>query len=670
MAIIKMHQLLIFSIMFCISYGQNNRLLPPKITEPDVEKTIYYKAQDEVILVCQAEANPQAQYEWMKDDQTIVSDYIKQDPITGELQIASLSRREIGKYQCFASNQIGTKTIKSMSPVITVDLAYLNSWVDTGLPPPRIQATEGEAVQLTCDDVPLCNPPGQFKWYKGNDESSEVVQDDRIAIDAEGTLHFVYVTKADELSGLNYQCAIFNRHLNSINLGSGKILEITKLNPIPDRAPSVLYSKPNQKALIGHYVDIQCIFGGKPIPSISWKNNELQAITSNSDKYEFIDTSRRILRVKNIQESDEGTFTCEGANTQTNTATTALNVTSRPIWEKSLSSITVAATRDASMTCQAKSVIRENPPGPPEWFENGAPIPNDKFDSGKYVFSNDKQILMVTNLVKPDDTTCFQCKVSNSEGFRFADGCLDVIEPIVITSRPPAVQEILKGDIVNLTVMAQTNSPWPIQYKWFFNNQTYDDKPPFVTYNETSKFAYINTEDLSFEDYRTINGTYIRMVYNVHEKINVTIQVILKEVGIVGPATAAAPDLWWIALIIGILLLVCVIVIICVVCRRKAQEGVYPLDKKERDNDLDPEKDLADSGFHDLSRADDNGMEKKGSPLQFTEEPLSYEDEDSLAEYGDGEDMGKFNEDGSFIGVYMDKKPPAPPVRNGNETQI
>ncbi|XP_055954970.1 neuroglian-like isoform X1 [Patella vulgata] len=503
------------------------RLQTPKITEPDVAKTIYYKATDEVILVCQAEANPQAQYEWMKDGQTIVSDFIKQDPITGELQIASLTRRETGKYQCFASNQIGTKTIKSMSPIITVDLAYLNSWVDT----PRIQATEGEAVQLTCDNVPLCNPPGQFKWYKGDDESSEVVQDDRIAIDAEGTLHFVYVTKADDLSGLKYQCAIFNRHLNSINLGRGKILEITKLNPIPDRAPSVLYSKPNQKALIGHYVDIQCIFGGKPIPSISWKNNELQAITSNSDKYEFIDTSRQVLRVKNIQESDEGTFTCEGANTQTNTATTALNVTSRPIWEKSLSSITVAATRDASMTCQAKSVIRENPPGPPEWFENGAPIPNDKFDSGKYVFSNDKQILMVTNLVKPDDTTCFQCKVTNSEGFRFADGCLDVIEPIVITSRPPAVQEILKGDIVNLTVMAQTNSPWPIQYKWFFNNQTYDDKPPFVTYNETSKYAYINTKDLSFENYRTINGTYIRMVYNVHEKINVTIQVILKEVG-------------------------------------------------------------------------------------------------------------------------------------------
>ncbi|KAK6167373.1 hypothetical protein SNE40_021417 [Patella caerulea] len=666
-----MHRLLIFSIMFCISYGQEARPHPPKITTPDVEERIYYKINDEVILACQAEANPKAQYEWTKDNEAITSDFIKQDPNTGELQIATLTRRETGAYQCFASNQIGSKTIKAMSPIITVDLAYLESWDETGLPPPRISAIEGEAVQLTCDNVPACNPPGQFKWYQGDDDSSEVVQNERIAIDAEGTLHFVYVTKSDDLNGKKYQCAIFNRHLNSINLGSGKILEVTKLNPIPDRAPSVLYSKSNQKALIGHYVDIECIFGGKPIPAISWKNNELELITgSSTDKYEFMDTSRRVLRVKNIQESDEGSFTCEGANTQTNSAITALNVTSRPIWEKALSSITVAATKEASMTCQAKSVIRENPPGPPEWFENGASIPNDKFESGKYVFSDNQQILKVTDLVKPDDTTCFQCKVTNSEGFRFGDGCLDVIEPIVITLRPPAVQEITKGDIVNLTVIAETNSPFEIRYKWFFNNQTYDDMPPFVIFNDTSKSAYINTEDLSFENYRKINGTYIRMVYNAHETINITVQVVLKEVAVVGPATAAAPDLWWIALIIGILLLVCVIVIICVVCRRKAQEGVYPLDKKERANDLDPEKDLADSGFHDLSRADDNGMEKKGTPLQFTEEPLSYEDDDSLAEYGDGEDMGKFNEDGSFIGVYMDKKQPAPPVRNGNETQI
>ncbi|ESO94092.1 hypothetical protein LOTGIDRAFT_239531 [Lottia gigantea] len=577
--------LIIFTLVFVSAQSRDS---PPKIDLNEFFKNPspqYFESNDEVILACTAEGHPTPTYEWFRDGQKISSNYIDQDPISGDLRIASLTKRETGAFRCHASNDIGGKKIVSLSPIMEVKLAFIDGFDS---PPdslvPRITADEGQAVKLTCDNAPDSAPDGQFKWYKQDENGGEVVQDERIAIDQEGSLHFAYVTKNDDLNNQEYKCAISNRRLDTIKLGSPKILEVQRTRPIPNSEPVAVYVGTPAQGIVAGSVDLECIFSGNPVPEVTWTDNEQKPVFTGG-RYEFVN-DRKILRINKLEERDEGTYTCRGTGfaEKFEEKQIALDVTSKPIWVQGLKSQTLPANRDAVFTCNARSAKGEPDLAAPIWLENGANIPGDKFVS-KYEYADDQKTLIVKNVQKPNDVTCFQCIVKNDIGEVFDDGCLDVIDPILITYRPPAVQEIIKDQTVNLTITATTDPSMTLQYKWYFNNVTYLDVPPFVTYDPVTMVTFIDTTDLSDEDYRKINGTYIREVFHKFERVNITMEVLLKEVGIAGPVAAAGTDLWWIALVIGILLLVCVIAIICIVCRRKAQEGVYPLDKKERAND-------------------------------------------------------------------------------------
>ncbi|XP_050397458.2 neuronal-glial cell adhesion molecule isoform X2 [Patella vulgata] len=626
-----MEMYLLISIT-CLIAGTNgiDRDFPPIIKEPIVSQTKYEQAGAEVIMACKADANPPAEYEWKwNGDKILNNEHIEEDSNSGEIRFKSLTPREMGDFQCYAYNRIGGKIIKAASAIITVEVAYLNSWETNEDLPPRISVEEGEPVKLTCDDTPSRNPPGQFKWYRGDEDGGEVIQDKRIAIDAEGSLHFAYALKAVDLAGEEYKCAIFIRELNSINLGSGKILDVKELNPIPERKPNVVYYKEIQKALVGYDVDIECVFSGYPLATITWKDKDQQEIPTNGrGRYEFIEESHRILRINKVVETDEGTYTCSGTNkVGSDDRSTFLNVTSRPIWVKALSTLTIVEKRTAPMTCKTRPSIREGPNSPPEWFENGDPISQVKFNSGKYVLEDNGQILRVNDLVKPDDITCYQCKVTNSEGFTFGSGCLDVIEPIEIIKHPEGTQVIKKGDMVDLTFIAESDPAWTLYDKWYFNDEAYPNRPPFVTYNETANTAYINTESLTDEEYGKIFGVYTREIFHQHERKNIStlVQEKDKEEFVRG----SSPFNWWNLLYILLALVILAIIAIIIYCCCCGKTD-YNVDEKEKGLWDAPKEELKYYEFPDLPQAEINGVEPKRQPLQLTDDPVNFEDDESL----------------------------------------
>ena len=111
--------------------------------------------------------------------------------------------------------------------------------------------------------------------------------------------------------------------------------------------------------------------------------------------------------------------------------------------------------------------------------------------------------------------------------------------------------------------------------------------------------------------------------------------------------------MWWIFLIIAIILLILILLFCCCLCIQKNKGDSYPVDEKERANGNDPEKELADNGYHDYQRPEDAPIKGSRASLSSTIK-LDSDDEGSLNEYGDI-DTGKFNEDGSFIGQYIEK---------------
>ena len=103
--------------------------------------------------------------------------------------------------------------------------------------------------------------------------------------------------------------------------------------------------------------------------------------------------------------------------------------------------------------------------------------------------------------------------------------------PIDIIVEPPAEQEIEKGDIVNLTVLATSDALYPVSYEWIFKNKTYEGPhaPPNVTYDPVTKMAYINTTNLSEKDLLNIEGLYRRFVFNQIQSRTVDVVVTLKK---------------------------------------------------------------------------------------------------------------------------------------------
>lgn len=287
--------------------------------------------------------------------------------------------------------------------------------------------------------------------------------------------------------------------------------------------------------------------------------------------------------------------------------------------------------------------------------------------------------------VKLSDTMCIQCMVTNDYGTLVGDGCLTVIQNIRIVYGPNDTYAIEPGMYLNIGVEAITDPNWQkhMKYEWIWYRTIKDENNDDVVETETlppKKFgqffqlsqegknltihipevdpAHIETYDI----YDTLkDARYEVVIAHTFDKVTLDFQLIGEDILPPVPdkvvVQSAGANLWFIALILAILILFIVVaLIICYMYRNRG--GTYPLDKKEHQAGHDPEQELKDSGFHDVGRiGDDYGDDRKPDEVSLSESVKPYEsDEDITEEYGGDFDVSKFNEDGSFIGLYGDKK--------------
>lgn len=659
--------------------------IPPQMVEPLLPITKYERINSEVILKCEASGIPKPSYQWFYNKMPIDSvsnPGVTYDGYNGTLRITKLTVDNEGYYHCQASNSIqGGHVAVAKFPAIEVIVGRVEHW-DVITEKFEKSFNEFSYGYLNCDEnLPKFFGPTSFKWYivELTDEKPEqraLTEDDRRFIDQKGTLHFAYVLQKDELKANEfYACAMSNAVEGFIRIGRHQTLTVgggTDKTVPPELQYPLKNAKPVYEQRIHKEAQLECFMSAYTkgsegvVPQIVWKKQK-KAITPG-DKYS-IEQNGRILRIKDLEEDDEAEYMCQSGAAK---GYWILNVTSAPIWEEEMESLTVTEDEDAVFHCEARSAKDENPPDKPTWERNGAELKSGHLVN-KYRFSDDRKMLTVVGAKKKDDIACFQCYVKNSVDTVFSGACLNVILPIKIETQPNPVQEVTQGDIVNLTAVAKGDPLYHLYYEWFFDNATFtgDEAPPYVQYDPITKVAFINTTGLSNTEMSEIAGVYLREIYNEEQKVFVETEVIFKDEPIVIPVAEAGFDYWIIGLIIGILLIIIVILLICcVICRRKMLEGDYPVDKKEVAAGLDPEKELLDNGFPDLSRADyDFPPEKKPPNLDFDDMPLG-DDESFGSEYG-GEEATAFNEDGSFIGVYSKgSKKGGPPGYQAAESNV
>lgn len=103
--------------------------------------------------------------------------------------------------------------------------------------------------------------------------------------------------------------------------------------------------------------------------------------------------------------------------------------------------------------------------------------------------------------------------------------------PITVLVQPSLEQNIQKGDMVNLTVVAATDPLLSLTYQWLFQGRVYEmeDAPPYVSYDFVNKLAFINTSALTDEEYSSIRGTYRRKIFHEHETVFIDVIVNLDD---------------------------------------------------------------------------------------------------------------------------------------------
>lgn len=244
---------------------------PPRIVkQPPTDELLFQVAVQNnendkpFIIECEAEAEPSAQYKWIKNgkhfDWQAYDDRISQQPGRGTLVISIPRDEDLGQYQCFAYNEWGTATSNS----VFVRKAELNSFKDS--PSITVSVNEGDPYKLTCEPPDGWPKPNVYWLIQNMDGGIKSINNSRMTLDPEGNLWFSNVTRFDASDDFYYACAATSVFRNEYKLGNRVILHVLTngITASQNRHEPVqqYVTRKNEVALRGKKVELYCIYGG------------------------------------------------------------------------------------------------------------------------------------------------------------------------------------------------------------------------------------------------------------------------------------------------------------------------------------------------------------------------------------------------------------------------
>nr|XP_056711736.1 sialoadhesin [Euleptes europaea] len=284
------------------SLGTLNVLYPPR----NVQAASFLEAQNGqlAILVCSVDSNPPSELSLRQGNEVLASTSsfpgrgappeprlsVASSPNSLRLEIKEVHLDDEGRYECLASNGIGTARA-------SLDLTVETTKVVIS-PSPDVQ--EGDPVSLTCEDANAASN-ALYTWYKNTQWLVEGV-----AV----SLVFQAVTPGDTGA---YSCQVHNAR---------------GIRTSPPAAMRVLYA-PKKPLLVsflemqsGHQAIIQCAVESHPSSDITlYKGHEIVASSRSSGglpapwlNAHWAPNSLKV-EIKGVRLEDEGQYLCSANNT-------------------------------------------------------------------------------------------------------------------------------------------------------------------------------------------------------------------------------------------------------------------------------------------------------------------------------------------------------------------
>lgn len=399
-------------------------------------------------------------YRWIKNgkrfDWQAYDDRMSQQPGRGTLVITSPREEDLGQYQCFAENEHGTATSNS----VFVRKAELNSFKDDS--PVVKTANEGEPFKLQCQPPDGWPKPLVVWLIQNNDGGIKSINNSRMTLDPEGNLWFSNVTRYDASDDFYYVCSATSQFRNEYKIGNRVILDVTQtgISPTQNRhAPTRQYvTRKNEVALRGKKVELYCIFGGTPLPMITWSKDG--GGIPWSDRISQGNYGKSLV-IKHVTYEDAGSYTCEASNGvgSAQSYSIAVKVLATPYFTVEPELQNAAEDETVSFRCEASG----SPEPTINWIYNGKPIGEAPMNERRIVSSNG---ITIKGLLKKD-TGNYGCNATNSLGYVYKDFYLNVLALPPEIVEAPRREETVDRRTVTLTCRV-FGAPKP-EVKWIRN---------------------------------------------------------------------------------------------------------------------------------------------------------------------------------------------------------
>ncbi|RWS06138.1 neuronal cell adhesion molecule-like protein [Dinothrombium tinctorium] len=419
---------------------------PPSIEKQPQHEQLFQVSQtpDETdkpfTLDCEASGNPEPKFRWIKNglpfDYVAYDKRISQTQKRGTLVFTKPDSVDEGLYQCFAENIHGT----AVSNSVFLRKSELNSFADEEVH--EKYAIEGQPLTLDCNPPTGYPKPAIFWIILSTSGSLRTINSSRLTVDPEGRLHFSNVTREDMINDGMYACSATSFFRTEYKIGRRVILKVESSGSTgqTSHAPVKHYvSPPNIPALRGEKLELFCIFGGTPLPDITWKK---RGGIIEGNRYTYLNYGKT-LQINKVNFDDAGTYECTASNGVGNQQSHAMAVTvqAAPFWKKSPNNTNAAEGESVRFECVAGGV-----PDPKlQWFVNGEPIEKAPPNSRRKVEGN---VLTIQDLVKTD-TAVYQCNASNVHGYAFKDFYINVLAlpPNLIEKPEPFTRAVVTSTI-------------------------------------------------------------------------------------------------------------------------------------------------------------------------------------------------------------------------------
>ncbi|XP_055985298.1 contactin-6-like [Sorex fumeus] len=398
----------------CTGVGLTSR---PTFTREPQDVTIPLESpQPDVFLDCAAHGYPPPQYRWKRNGTDI--DFAQSYPyrLEGGSLLISQPRvdRDVGIYQCWASNPLGT----ALSRKATLQFAYIEDF--KAKTRGTVFVREGQGVVLFCGPPPHVGDLS-YAWTF-NDSPLHVQEDNRRFVSQEtGNL---YIAKMEPSDVGNYTCFVTNAEARRSVQGPPTPLVRRTDGVMGEYEPKIEVRFPERReAAKESSVKLECFALGNPVPDISWRRLDGSPLPGKAK----FSQSRATLEIPHFQQEDEGAYECLAGNPRgRNLARGQLIFYAPPEWEQKIQNTYLSVYDSLLWECRASG----RPSPWYEWLKDGERLEPEE----RIQIENGTLSIAMLNV---SDSGVYQCTAENKYQSIYANAELRVLASAPDFSRNP-----------------------------------------------------------------------------------------------------------------------------------------------------------------------------------------------------------------------------------------